>query len=171
MLQSAEPDSGVRGVVVVRHRGLLVRVVLRLLRVHTWRLGRTRCLGSRPQGGTERGRVSRVGCLGCSDRGDDWGDNGCHGWGRNGSAGGAGNRCACNRCACNRCASSAPTTAGSAAGGATAVGAGTGGHRRSRGCPNRTAGDARLLSLIHISEPTRRTPISYAVFCLKKKTS
>src|SRR5664279_6051464 len=25
-----------------------------------------------------------------------------------------------------------------------------------------------LLSLIHISEPTRRTPISYAVFCLKK---
>src|SRR5665647_3826068 len=25
----------------------------------------------------------------------------------------------------------------------------------------------RLLSLIHISEPTRRTPISYAVFCLK----
>ena len=27
------------------------------------------------------------------------------------------------------------------------------------------------LSLIHISEPTRRTPISYAVFCLKKKTN
>ena len=27
------------------------------------------------------------------------------------------------------------------------------------------------LSLIHISEPTRRTPISYAVFCLKKKKS
>src|SRR5665647_2660448 len=27
----------------------------------------------------------------------------------------------------------------------------------------------RQLSLIHISEPTRRTPISYAVFCLKKK--
>src|SRR5665647_1419356 len=25
---------------------------------------------------------------------------------------------------------------------------------------------AMLLSLIHISEPTRRTPISYAVFCL-----
>src|SRR5680860_865029 len=25
------------------------------------------------------------------------------------------------------------------------------------------------LSLIHISEPTRRTPISYAVFCLKQK--
>src|SRR5680860_1665866 len=24
-----------------------------------------------------------------------------------------------------------------------------------------------FLSLIHISEPTRRTPISYAVFCLK----
>src|SRR5664279_4594984 len=28
--------------------------------------------------------------------------------------------------------------------------------------------DARV-ALIHISEPTRRTPISYAVFCLKKK--
>ena len=28
---------------------------------------------------------------------------------------------------------------------------------------------APYLSLIHISEPTRRTPISYAVFCLKKK--
>src|SRR5664279_6662430 len=27
----------------------------------------------------------------------------------------------------------------------------------------------QLLSLIHISEPTRRTPISYAVFCLKKQ--
>src|SRR5665647_3712953 len=27
----------------------------------------------------------------------------------------------------------------------------------------------QCLSLIHISEPTRRTPISYAVFCLKKK--
>ena len=26
------------------------------------------------------------------------------------------------------------------------------------------------LSLIHISEPTRRYAISYAVFCLKKKT-
>src|SRR5665647_107000 len=26
----------------------------------------------------------------------------------------------------------------------------------------------QFLSLIHISEPTRRTPISYAVFCLKK---
>src|SRR5665647_2026257 len=26
----------------------------------------------------------------------------------------------------------------------------------------------KQLSLIHISEPTRRTPISYAVFCLKK---
>src|SRR5680860_1664852 len=29
---------------------------------------------------------------------------------------------------------------------------------------------ARYLSLIHISEPTRRTPISYAVFCLKQNT-
>src|SRR5665647_3808738 len=31
------------------------------------------------------------------------------------------------------------------------------------------ADDMLKLSLIHISEPTRRTPISYAVFCLKKK--
>ena len=30
-------------------------------------------------------------------------------------------------------------------------------------------GEVHNLSLIHISEPTRRTPISYAVFCLKKK--
>src|SRR5680860_968071 len=30
-------------------------------------------------------------------------------------------------------------------------------------------GSENMLSLIHISEPTRRTPISYAVFCLKKK--
>src|SRR5665647_679542 len=41
-------------------------------------------------------------------------------------------------------------------------------------CPARTTSRARSrsnvidLSLIHISEPTRRTPISYAVFCLKK---
>src|SRR5680860_1684324 len=32
-----------------------------------------------------------------------------------------------------------------------------------------TAGYLSNLSLIHISEPTRRTPNSYAVFCLKKK--
>src|SRR5680860_1632331 len=32
-------------------------------------------------------------------------------------------------------------------------------------------GDHYDLSLIHISEPTRRTPISYAVFCLKKKNT
>src|SRR5450756_2055013 len=30
-------------------------------------------------------------------------------------------------------------------------------------------GDAQVLSLIHISEPTRLGMISYAVFCLKKK--
>src|SRR5665647_1997262 len=30
------------------------------------------------------------------------------------------------------------------------------------------SGNYEFLSLIHISEPTRRTPISYAVFCLKK---
>src|SRR5665647_3367309 len=29
--------------------------------------------------------------------------------------------------------------------------------------------DGPAIALIHISEPTRRTPISYAVFCLKKK--
>src|SRR5680860_1804431 len=35
---------------------------------------------------------------------------------------------------------------------------------------HRKAHDLRgELSLIHISEPTRRTPISYAVFCLIKK--
>ena len=28
-----------------------------------------------------------------------------------------------------------------------------------------------MLSLIHISEPTRQAEISYAVFCLKKKTN
>ena len=28
-----------------------------------------------------------------------------------------------------------------------------------------------VLTLIHISEPMRRTPISYAVFCLKKKNT
>src|SRR5664279_2045845 len=33
---------------------------------------------------------------------------------------------------------------------------------------NLEIGDVLFLSLIHISEPTRRTPISYAVFCLKK---
>src|SRR5664279_5705879 len=39
--------------------------------------------------------------------------------------------------------------------------------RRSAALPPR--GPCSTLSLIHISEPTRRTPISYAVFCLKKK--
>src|SRR5665647_1779772 len=34
---------------------------------------------------------------------------------------------------------------------------------------HRSATPDSPLSLIHISEPTRRTPISYAVFCLKKK--
>ena len=29
--------------------------------------------------------------------------------------------------------------------------------------------DILMLSLIHISEPTRQAEISYAVFCLKKK--
>src|SRR5665647_3858114 len=34
---------------------------------------------------------------------------------------------------------------------------------------NQDSSSGAYLSLIHISEPTRRTPISYAVFCLKKK--
>src|SRR5665647_3620910 len=38
-------------------------------------------------------------------------------------------------------------------------------HRR----PSLSGSRGMPLSLIHISEPTRRTPISYAVFCLKKK--
>ena len=37
------------------------------------------------------------------------------------------------------------------------------------GARMRVAETGLTLSLIHISEPTRRTPISYAVFCLKKK--
>ena len=38
------------------------------------------------------------------------------------------------------------------------------------GDPNLEVSEKAIyLSLIHISEPTRRTPISYAVFCLKKK--
>ena len=36
-------------------------------------------------------------------------------------------------------------------------------------CIKDMGGLMKPLSLIHISEPTRRTPISYAVFCLKKK--
>src|SRR5665647_3810189 len=64
---------------------------------------------------------------------------------------------------------------GPGTGGATACRSRVGGHKKG---PIRTwKGPARRallsalgdLSLIHISEPTRRTPISYAVFCLKKK--
>src|SRR5664279_5837921 len=40
---------------------------------------------------------------------------------------------------------------------------------KGRGMDKRTPHRTIDLSLIHISEPTRRTPISYAVFCLKKK--
>src|SRR5665647_2581340 len=48
------------------------------------------------------------------------------------------------------------------------------GHRFTLGIWEKPTGAAGIgwevpLSLIHISEPTRRTPISYAVFCLKKK--
>src|SRR5680860_248979 len=39
----------------------------------------------------------------------------------------------------------------------------------SRACQVKFVWFLQCLSLIHISEPTRRTPISYAVFCLKKK--
>src|SRR5665647_2615755 len=41
--------------------------------------------------------------------------------------------------------------------------------RSRRQCHGVKLGTVNTLSLIHISEPTRRTPISYAVFCLKKK--
>src|SRR5450759_5473601 len=37
-------------------------------------------------------------------------------------------------------------------------------------CPSGTHATVEHLSLIHISEPTRLGMISYAVFCLKKKT-
>src|SRR5680860_97578 len=37
--------------------------------------------------------------------------------------------------------------------------------------PGNAVATVQFLSLIHISEPTRRTPISYAVFCLKKKNT
>ena len=37
--------------------------------------------------------------------------------------------------------------------------------------PNNRVEKGKQLSLIHISEPTRLLSISYAVFCLKKKTN
>src|SRR5674476_596118 len=40
---------------------------------------------------------------------------------------------------------------------------------KKEGIPLVRAGERILLSLIHISEPTRQAEISYAVFCLKKK--
>src|SRR5680860_1871136 len=43
------------------------------------------------------------------------------------------------------------------------------GHEGELGPEHYQVGRGIRLSLIHISEPTRRTPISYAVFCLKKK--
>ena len=42
------------------------------------------------------------------------------------------------------------------------------GQKGFKGSRKSTPYAAQILSLIHISEPTRRTPISYAVFCLKK---
>src|SRR5659263_707904 len=42
--------------------------------------------------------------------------------------------------------------------------------KRRRPAVHATAGAPEDLSLIHISEPTRLGMISYAVFCLKKKT-
>ena len=44
----------------------------------------------------------------------------------------------------------------------------TAAHPDSQGGMQELLADRRL-SLIHISEPTRRRGISYAVFCLKKK--
>src|SRR5680860_625127 len=43
------------------------------------------------------------------------------------------------------------------------------GENTKNGIPTINRDSLFILSLIHISEPTRRTPISYAVFCLKKK--
>src|SRR5678809_1629217 len=42
--------------------------------------------------------------------------------------------------------------------------------RRPGGTPPASSRSPPPLSLIHISEPTRQAEISYAVFCLKKKT-
>src|SRR5665213_2388779 len=44
-------------------------------------------------------------------------------------------------------------------------------HRERKGLDAMTKADLLDLSLIHISEPTRQAEISYAVFCLKKKTT
>src|SRR5665254_24605 len=57
---------------------------------------------------------------------------------------------------------------------ATGAGAGTasgtsGRSKRASGGGEYTAASIQVLSLIHISEPTRLLSISYAVFCLKKK--
>src|SRR5678809_1703457 len=41
-------------------------------------------------------------------------------------------------------------------------------HDASHALSRRCAHTAEILSLIHISEPTRQAEISYAVFCLKK---
>ncbi len=43
------------------------------------------------------------------------------------------------------------------------------GQLRTRKWTDQSGQDKYTLSLIHISEPTRRYAISYAVFCLKKK--
>ena len=43
------------------------------------------------------------------------------------------------------------------------------GEKRKELLAQKAAEEATLLSLIHISEPTRLGMISYAVFCLKKK--
>src|SRR5664279_3847041 len=59
--------------------------------------------------------------------------------------------------------------AGVVCGGGKSRGCGCGhGKRCWPGWMNESCSTGKL-SLIHISEPTRRTPISYAVFCLKKK--
>ena len=42
-------------------------------------------------------------------------------------------------------------------------------HQDAGWVPNKVGESLYILSLIHISEPTRQAEISYAVFCLKKK--
>ncbi len=51
----------------------------------------------------------------------------------------------------------------------TPDGSGSGGGGGKGGSKSESSAAIHALSLIHISEPTRRGAISYAVFCLKKR--